>query len=143
MLESLWTWALVTGLTLLVTYIFSTWTHDHFSKQNVPSLKPIPLLGNMAPLLFQRLSFPDFLSDIYNRLKGHKYGGTFHFMSPVLLIRDPELIKMVTVKDFEHFLDHQLPVTEEVEPLFGKSLFNLKGEQITTCTVVLLPTKRP
>jgi cytochrome P450 family 9 len=43
-------------------------------------------------------------------------------------LRDPELIKMVTVKDFEHFLDRRVPISEEVEPLFGKNLFSLKGE---------------
>ena len=59
----------------------------------------------------------------------------YHLMSPVLLIRDPELIKMVTVKDFEHFLDHQLSVSEDAEPLFGKALFNLKGEKLTAHTV--------
>ena len=142
MLESLWMWALVTGLTLLVTYIFGTWTHDHFSKQNVPSLKPIPILGNMAPLLFQTLSFPDYVSDIYNSLKGHKYGGLYQLMDPVLLIRDPELIKMVTVKDFEHFVDHQVQINEDAEPLFGKALFNLTGEQIPAYTVLLLPINR-
>ena len=142
MLECLWTWALVTGLTLLVAYLIGTWTHDHFSKQNVPSLKPIPFLGNMAPLVFQTLSFPDFVSDIYNRLKGHKYGGLYQLMNPFLLLRDPELIKMVTVKDFEHFLDRQVPISEDAEPLFGKALSNLKGEQFTACTVLLLPIIR-
>jgi cytochrome P450 family 9 len=44
------------------------------------------------------------------------------------MLRDPELIKMVTVKDFEHFLDHRAPISEEAEPLFGKGLFNLKGK---------------
>jgi cytochrome P450 family 9 len=83
------------------------------------------------------MSFPDFISDIYNRLKGHKYGGVYQLMNPVLLIRDPELIKMVTVKDFEHFLDRQGPISEDAEPMFGKSLFNLKGEQLTTCTIIL------
>jgi len=63
-------------------------------------------------------------------------------MSPVVLLRDPELIKMVTVKDFEYFLDHQLPITEEVEPLFGKALFNLRGEQTTSCTAPLLLLNR-
>ena len=135
-------WALVTGLTLLVIYLIGTWNHDHFSKQNVPSLKPIPFLGNMAPLLFQTLSIPDFISDMYNRLKGHKYGGTYHLMNPVLLIRDPELIKMVTVKDFEHFLDRNVPISEDCEPLFGKLLFNLKGEQHIASTVLLLPLNR-
>jgi cytochrome P450 family 9 len=92
----------------------------------------------MAPVVFRALSFPDYVSDIYNKLKGHKYGGVYQFMSPVVLLRAPELIKMVTVKDFEHFLDHQLPLTEEVDPLFGKSLFNLKGEQNSSCTLLLL-----
>ena len=142
MLESLWMWALVTGLTLLVTYLIGTWTHDHFSKQNVPSLKPIPFLGNMAPVVFRALSFPDFISDMYNRLKGHKYGGMYQFMNPFLMIRDPELIKMVTVKDFEHFLDRNVPISEDAEPLLVKGLSNLKGEQLTICTALLLPIKR-
>ena len=136
MLECLSTWVLVTGLTLLVTYLIGTWSHDHFSKQNVPSIKLIPSLGNMASLLFQKQSFPDFVVYIYNKLKGHKYGGLYQFMMPVVLLRDPELIKKVTVKDFEHFLDHQAPISEEAEPLFGKALFNLKGKQLTACTVL-------
>ena len=136
MLECLWTWALVTGLTLLVIYIFGTWTHDHFSKQNVPSLKPIPLFGNIAPIMFRTMSFPDLVSDIYSRLKGHKYGGFYQLMEPILLVRDPELIKMVTVRDFEHFVDHQVQIPEDAEPLFGKALFNLGGEQHVAYTVL-------
>ena len=142
MLECLSTWALVVGLTLLVTYIFGTWTHDYFSKRNVPSIKPIPLLGNMAPVLFQTQSFPDYVCDIYNRLKGHKYGGLYQLMVPILLIRDPELIKIVTVRDFEHFVDHQVTISEDAEPLFGKGLFNLQGEQHIACTVLLLSLNR-
>jgi cytochrome P450 family 9 len=85
------------------------------------------------------MSFPDYVSDIYNRLEGHKYGGVHHLMKPFLVIRDPEVIKMVTVKDFEHFLDRQVAIGEDAEPLFGKMLFNLRGEQLAACTVLLLP----
>jgi hypothetical protein len=49
---------------------------------------------------------------------------------------------MVTVKDFEHFLDRQSVMSEDVEPLLGKALFFLKGEQLTACTAQLLPLKR-
>jgi hypothetical protein len=142
MLECLSTWALVTGLTLLVAYLIGTWTHDHFSKPNVPSIKPIPFLGNMAPVVFRAQSFPDFVVYMYNKFKGHKYGGMYQVMNPIVLLRDPELIKMVTVKDFEHFLDRQFLISENVEPLLGKALFNLKGEQFTACTVPLLPLNR-
>jgi cytochrome P450 family 9 len=93
----------------------------------------------MAPLVFRAMSFPDFVVYMYNKLKGHKYGGVYQFMNPALLLRDPELIKMMTMRDFEHFVDRQFPITEEFDHLFGKSLFNLRGEQLTACTVLLLP----
>jgi cytochrome P450 family 9 len=138
MMESLWMWILAISLTLLITYLIGTWTHDHFSRQNVPSMKPLPFLGNMAPVVFRQMSFPDFVVYMYNDLKGHKYGGTYQLMNPSLMLRDPEIIKMVTVKDFEHFLDRQAPISEEAEPLFGKGLFSLKGELLIACTVLLL-----
>jgi len=128
MLEVLWIWTLITSLITLIVYLIGTWTHDHFSKRNVRSLKTVPFLGNMGPLALRSLSFPDFTLDIYNRLKGLKYGGVYEFMNPVVLLRDPELIKAVTVKDFEHFLNHRAPFPEETEPLFAKGLFNLQGE---------------
>ena len=96
----------------------------------------------MAPVVFRALSFPDFAVYMYNKLKGNKYGGVYQFMIPTVLLRDPELIKMVTVKDFEHFLDHQAPISEEAEPMFGKALFNLKGKQTTAYTVNLPPLNR-
>jgi len=78
---------------------------------------------------------------MYNKFKGHKYGGVYQFMNSGVLLRDPELIKLVTVKDFEHFLERQ-PPTSETNPIFGKALFNLKGEQFTACPVPLLPLNR-
>jgi cytochrome P450 family 9 len=89
-------------------------------------------------VVFRALSFQHLVVYIYNKLKGHKYGGVYQFMKPGVLLRDPELIKMVTVKDFEHFMDRQ-PPTDEADFIFGKSLFNLKGKQFTARTVPLLP----
>ncbi|PNF23399.1 Cytochrome P450 9e2 [Cryptotermes secundus] len=129
MLESLWVWTLATGLISLILYLLGTWTHDHFSKKNVPHLKPVPFFGNMGPVTLRIASFPELVVGWYNRLKGNKFGGVYEFLNPVILLRDPELIKMVTVKDFEHFLDHRAPISEEAEPLFGKALFNLKGQR--------------
>lgn len=51
-------------------------------------------------------------------------------MLPTLVVRDPELIKHITVKDFDHFLDHRSFINEEVDLLWSKNLFALKGEVI-------------
>jgi cytochrome P450 family 9 len=91
-------------------------------------MKPVPFFGNMGKVALRIHSLPETVAEMYNTLKGHAYGGVYEFLNPVVVLRDPELIKRVTVKDFEHFLDHRNPISEEAEPLFGKSLFNLKGE---------------
>jgi cytochrome P450 family 9 len=50
-------------------------------------------------------------------------------VKPVFLIRDPQIIKQIAVKDFEHFMDHRVFISEELDPLFGKSLPSLQGQK--------------
>lgn len=47
---------------------------------------------------------------------------------PTLVLRDPELIKQMIVKDFDHFTDHTTMIHEDVEPLWSRNLFSLKGK---------------
>jgi hypothetical protein len=47
----------------------------------------------------------------------------------MLLIRDPELIKTVLVKDFNSFHDNDVQSDPEVDLLFGRNPFVLKGER--------------
>lgn len=56
-----------------------------------------------------------------------RFVGKYEFTKPVVVIRDLELVKKITVKDFEHFLDHRNFMDEINEPLFGKNLFSMKG----------------
>ncbi|XP_011869166.1 PREDICTED: cytochrome P450 9e2-like [Vollenhovia emeryi] len=76
-----------------------------------------------------RISFADYNQYIYNYFPNAKYFGTNNFGTPTILIRDPELIKDVIVKDFEHFPDHLSFIDESVEPLFGKNVFSLRGDR--------------
>jgi hypothetical protein len=58
-----------------------------------PFLKAKCTFNQAYPVVFQRMSFPDFAVYMYCKLKWHKYGGVYQFMIPVVLLRDPELIK--------------------------------------------------
>lgn len=50
-------------------------------------------------------------------------------MKPIYIVRDPHLIKQLTIKDFDFFTDHRVLVTEDVDVLFGKSLIALTGQK--------------
>ncbi|KAJ8963927.1 hypothetical protein NQ314_005256, partial [Rhamnusium bicolor] len=52
-----------------------------------------------------------------------RYCGIFQLGHPILLIRDPELIKKITVKEFDSFSDHATFFDEEIDPFWGKNLF--------------------
>ncbi|XP_020296279.1 cytochrome P450 9e2-like [Pseudomyrmex gracilis] len=115
----------VLRLLFLGHYLFSYW-----KKKGIPyipnSLKAILFLWKP----FLRLtSFADFTLDLYNYYPDTRYFGSIDFATPTVILRDPELIKDVTVKEFEHFHDHRTFVDEEIDPLFGKNIFSLRGDR--------------
>jgi hypothetical protein len=120
-------WILIIIALVLAAYVWGTWTYKHFENLNIPCEKPLPFLGNMWPVLAKTKSLGDLIEDSYKKFKGSGIIGSFQFRTPVIVVYDPELIKLITVKDFDHFTDHFSVLTEEDDPLFGKFLFALKG----------------
>ncbi|KAF2889071.1 hypothetical protein ILUMI_17102, partial [Ignelater luminosus] len=57
------------------------------------------------------------------------YVGIYSHGSPRLLLRDPELIKQITVKESNTFNAHTSFASEKVDPLWAKNLAALKGER--------------
>lgn len=107
-------------------YYYFTWTFDFWSKRGVPFRKPTVLFGNFSDLLLFRKSQPDGIKDMYNWFRGSRYFGVFRVRSPILILRDPELVKHVCVKDFLCFTNRGIPVNPN-EPL-SRNLFNLEGK---------------
>jgi cytochrome P450 len=68
------------------------------------------------------------LQRIYNEQSDKPYVGIFSFDKPSLLIRDPELVKNILVKDFQNFVDRILTMEEKFDPIAGNSLPILKGQ---------------
>jgi hypothetical protein len=64
----------------------------------------------------------------FRKLEGYKCGGVFKFRQPVLVIRDPELVKTVIVREFSSFQDNDFHSNVDVDPLFGRNPFVLKGD---------------
>jgi hypothetical protein len=128
-----WTWLFLDWTLLVlaagvVLYIWGTSTYGRFTKQNIPHRKPLPFIGSMAPWLFGKRSPFELMLEVYNQFKGRQFGILFMFRRPFVYVRDPELIKTITVKDFEYFTDHLTNYLESRESLWSKLLIVLKGE---------------
>ncbi|GFG31587.1 hypothetical protein Cfor_04772 [Coptotermes formosanus] len=134
-------WALLMLIAAVVLYFIGTSNHNHFSKQNVPFIKPVPFVGCLGPALLRRQHFPHIIMDAYNKLEGHPYGGIFLFKQPFIMPRDPELIKTIAVKDFEYFTDHRAVFPEDCEPVWSRGLFSLRGKDL--CVVCTHPGDGP
>ena len=111
----------------------------YFKDLGIPHESPIPILGNMAPLMFRQSSMAEYLQRAYNLYPGYRYFGFYNFDTPVIVIRDPELMTAIAVKHFDQFTDHRGFVDEELDPLMGKNLFSLRGDRWREMRKLLSP----
>ncbi|XP_053599170.1 cytochrome P450 9e2-like [Microplitis demolitor] len=93
----------------------------------------------MGKIIFRRATGVDLINDTYNYNSEAKFVGFFNFTSPMILIRDLELIKSITVKNFDHFVDHKSLSDPEMDPLFGSNLFSLSGDRWRQIRTLLSP----
>ncbi|XP_071571144.1 cytochrome P450 9e2-like [Temnothorax nylanderi] len=123
---------LITLVVIGVLKIVAVLHHSCFYWKNkgVPYM-PDSLSSFMSgwKLILSRISFVDHFRWVYNYFPDAKYVGIVDFGMPGVLVRDPELIKDIMVKDFESFPDHRSFVDDSVEPLFGKNIFSLRGDR--------------
>ncbi|XP_066259998.1 cytochrome P450 9e2-like isoform X2 [Euwallacea similis] len=86
------------------------------------------LVGDSWPSLFGLKGTKEWIDWLYNMHPGSKYIGMYQFYLPTLVLKDPEVIKQLTIKDFDYFTDHRnFAVSEEIDPLWSANLFTLKG----------------
>ncbi|KAF9801129.1 hypothetical protein SFRURICE_005723 [Spodoptera frugiperda] len=112
-------------LLLVTIYLKYVEIYSFWRKKGVIGPTPYPFVGNYAPFIFGRLSEADLLRKIYEQYPNERFVGMYKGVRPVLLLRDPELIKLVMVKDFKYFSDRCIEQTLQL----AKSVFTLKGNE--------------
>ncbi|KAH0999933.1 hypothetical protein HUJ04_008168 [Dendroctonus ponderosae] len=87
---------------------------NHFTKMGVKQLKPWSILGDQWKPLFRQMSILESIEYYYNMFPGTQYSGFYQFTIPTLVIKNPQLLKQLTVRDFDHFTDHRTFVDADV-----------------------------
>jgi cytochrome P450 family 6 len=119
--------SLITAI-FIALYFYFTRNFKFWHKLGIPYVKPTPFVGNLKECVLLQRNIGEQLQRIYNEHNDKPYVGIFSFDKPSLLIRDPELLKNILVKNFQTFMDHMISVEDKFDPLFGNSLPLLKGQ---------------
>ncbi|XP_062551079.1 cytochrome P450 9e2-like [Armigeres subalbatus] len=136
------TWTVVLLFVILI-YKWITRNNTYFHNKPIPSMVAKPLFGSTGPLVLKKFSLNSFTEYIYRKYPDAKVFGLFDALTPIFVVRDPELIKKITVKDFDHFVDHR-PMfgnSENDNPysIFGKTLFSMTGQKWRDMRATLSP----
>ncbi|GBP26429.1 Cytochrome P450 9e2 [Eumeta japonica] len=122
-------YALIWGCVLLaILYFYLRKKHSYFKDHEVNHIPPVPILGNATKGLLKMQHLVEGFDKLYFAFPEDRFVGNYDLLWPTLMIRDPELLRLIGVKDFDYFSDHR-PFTSENDPVFAKSLFGLKGQK--------------
>lgn len=109
-------------------YLFFKKKFSYFKDRDIPHIKPTFPFGNLQGLGKTRHMFNIFL-DIYNECRGKDViAGIYNITEPSYFVTDLEVLKHVTIKDFNNFINRGTFVNEEDEPLTGH-LFAIEDDK--------------
>ncbi|KAL1116772.1 hypothetical protein AAG570_005244 [Ranatra chinensis] len=111
----------------------------YWAKKGVPSPPPTPVFGNILPMFTLKMNMGQCYREIYRAFPGRDYVGMYSFTIPQVLIRSPQLVEKVLIKDFANFVDHGFDVDEE-RNWIDLSLFNLTGNKWRAVRNKMTPT---
>jgi hypothetical protein len=98
----------VEWLSIIIILISSVWyyfrtEYNFWKRKGVKFIPPVIPFGNIKDMILLRKAIGEMFKVLYDTFPEEPFVGTYELTKPMLIIRDPELIKHVTVKDFSHF----------------------------------------
>nr|CAH7739949.1 unnamed protein product [Callosobruchus chinensis] len=124
----------------IAAYYFLANRYSFWTRKGIKQTDATWMLGDNKRMLMKQESFADLAKRLYDSHRADRYSGTYQMLTPVLLVRDTELIKQICVKDFDRFVDHRHFVSIESDPLWAKNLFFLQGKAWREMRPILSPS---
>lgn len=130
---------LLLGTVLGIAYITFRYQYGHWKRKDLHFTEPSFPFGNVWGSSLFRLSTAEEIKQLYDGAEGHKVSGIFMLHRPALIIRDPDILRLVLVKDFNHFVDRGFYFNEDKDHLSGH-LFFMQGAKWRNLRAKLTPT---
>lgn len=117
-------------VTLLLTILYVRyWKLTYWKRRGVEQIENINyIFGNFKDAVLFRTAPGWHLGQLYRAAKSElPYVGFYIFHKPCLLLRDPDMIKQVLVRDFANFCDRHFAGSAQKDSFGMKNLFGLNN----------------
>ncbi|XP_043463904.1 cytochrome P450 9e2-like [Leptopilina heterotoma] len=125
---SFWNTIFLFFICCFIIYVYFQNQMNLFKKAGIPHLKPWPIVGNFLPILLKKTTIAEFIMNLYNLNPNAKYVGFYEYGRPIILLRDPEIMKLVAMKR-EIFPNRRGFDLGNNDSVMGKELFSAKYEK--------------
>ncbi|CAH0595509.1 unnamed protein product [Chrysodeixis includens] len=109
-------------------YLFTRRKFTYWEKKKIPHLPPTTLFGNYADFILQKQNLGENTLKVCDAFPDAPLVGAYYGTEPSLIVQDPELIKLVTTKDFFHFSGREISNYIHKE-MFTRNLFFNYGDR--------------
>ena len=120
---------------LIYFYITSNW--NYWKNRGVLQMEPSFPFGSIPGFFTKAEAVSDVLRDHAAKTVGQPFYGIYFLRQPFLVITDPDLIKQITIKDFDYFVDRMSGTLKELffggKTRTGKSIlisFNFNNRKV-------------
>ncbi|XP_077287820.1 cytochrome P450 9e2-like [Arctopsyche grandis] len=125
----------------IILYAYGVWEGGYFKRRGVKYVPfDYPIVGNFLKVLTRKEHLMDVVYRVYNAFPKEKYVGFMQVNRPFIMIRDLEIIKQTTIKDFDNFSSHNLNINEDFDPIIGRNLLFITGDHWKDMRATVSPT---
>ncbi|XP_014234525.2 cytochrome P450 6k1-like [Trichogramma pretiosum] len=131
---------LATGFVLF--YLYAKYKQSYWRRRGVDSPPAHWFFGNFKDAICLRSAPPAVLGEIYKYYQGQPDKpviGLYIMQTPFLLLRSPEVIKQVFIKDFHNFTDRYFAAKRKTDVIGSTGLFSIDNPEWKYLRVKLSP----
>ncbi|KAF5290750.1 hypothetical protein FQR65_LT11531 [Abscondita terminalis] len=109
-------------------YVYFQNKFNYWKRKGVPHRQPIIPFGNLLELILYKESISKYFAGLYKEFDAPCIG-MYGLAKPFLLIKDPELIKSILIKDFNIFPNRAFYCNENIDPIISNALLGIEAPQ--------------
>ncbi|KAB7501325.1 putative cytochrome P450 [Armadillidium nasatum] len=113
--------------------------YNYWTNFAVPCPKPLPVVGHTLHRFGIIGHILEFYENIYYKYNGKDFCGFYEFLNPGIIVGNLELIRSITIKDFDHFANRRVFPMSKISPVANKMLSNATGKEWREIRMAISP----